>query len=208
MLVVYSQSRSFEAHIGTVVDGDVTFRSTLSPAITRAGSVYLVHGPSFSREMPGWLETNCAKGAVIAIAVDNPQIEDLLTYTRIGVKAYFNSYMAAPYYTQMLRLLESGQSWFPPTLITQVFDLARYAVNNSSDMNLVNSLTKRELEVALAVAAGKSNRLIATDCNISERTVKSHLTHIFKKLELSDRVALVIYMNQYGSHKAESSSAG
>lgn len=180
MLVVYSQSRSFESHIDTVVDGDVTCRSTLSPAIAGAGSVYLVHAPSFTREMPAWLEASCAKGAVIAIAADSPQVEDLLTYTRTGVKAYFNAYMAAPYYSQMLRLLENGQSWFPPALMTQVFDLARSAVTDSSDTSLINSLTKRELEVALAVAAGKSNRLIANDCNISERTVKSHLTHIFK----------------------------
>jgi DNA-binding CsgD family transcriptional regulator len=46
------------------------------------------------------------------------------------------------------------------------------------------------------VAEGKNNKLIADQCNISERTVKSHLTHIFKKLDIKDRVSLVVYLNQ------------
>lgn len=198
MLVVYSRSRAFESHINAVVDIDVSYRSTLSPAIASRGSIYLVHAASFPRELDSWLKTSCKKAAVIGIADDSPGVKDLLAYTETGVLAYFNAYMAAPYYSQMLRLLSSGQSWFPPPLVSQVFELARTVTAKSADAARLEQLTKRELEIAFAVAEGKNNRLIADECNIAEPTVKSHLTHIFRKLDVKDRVSLVIYLNQAG----------
>jgi len=207
-LIVYSKSRSFERHIDSVIDGDVTFRSKLAPPGAVAGNVYLLHAQSFTKELPDWLASACAKGAVIGIAVESPQIEDLLAYTQIGVLGYFNAYMSAPNYEQVMRLLNNGQSWYPAPLITQVFDLARTAMPQASGLDPLEMLTKREREIALAVAEGKSNKLIASDCDISERTVKTHLTNLFKKLEVKDRVALVIYLNQFDTLKANRSSAG
>ena len=93
----------------------------------------------------------------------------------------------------MVRLLTNGQSWFPPTLLSKAFDLARAAIPNVVHLE---KLTKREREIALAVAEGKNNKLIADQYNITERTVKSHLTHIFKKLDIKDRVSLVVYIKQ------------
>ena len=196
MLVVYSQSRSFEAHISTVVDGEVNFRSVLSPAVACPGDVYLVHAASFPRELSSWLVSACKSGAVIGIADDSPGIEHMLTYTEAGVHGYFNAYMAPPHYAQMIRLLKNGQSWFPPSLLNQAFDLARTAMPNVIQLE---TLTEREREIALAVAKGMNNKLIADECNITERTVKTHLTHIFKKLDVKDRVSLVVYMNQANS---------
>jgi DNA-binding NarL/FixJ family response regulator len=193
VLIVYSRSRSFEDHINTVVDSEVSFRSMLSPAVACPGDVYLVHAASFSRELASWLVNTCRTGAVVGIADDNPGIENMLTYTEMGVHGYFNGYMAAPHYDQMLRLLKNGQSWFPPALLSQAFGLARAAMPNVIQLE---RLTEREREIALAVAKGKNNKLIADECNITERTVKSHLTHIFKKLDIKDRVSLVVYLNQ------------
>ncbi len=195
MLVVYSHSSSFEDHVRLLVNGEVTIRSALSPAVACAGCVYVVHAPSFTREIPGWLEKTCKSGAVVAIADDTPGVESMLRFTRVGVNAYFNSYMAAPHYTQMIRLLTSGHSWFPPALLSQAFELARTAI---PDEVRLEKLTERERQIALAVAEGKNNKLIADECNITERTVKSHLTHIFKKLDIKDRVSLVVYLKQAG----------
>lgn len=193
MLVAYSRSRSFEDHINTVVDNEFSIRPMLSPAVAVPGDVYIVHATSFPREIAPWLEDACKSGAVIGVADDNPGIEKMLAYTEVGVHAYFNAYMAAPHYAQMVRLLTNGQSWFPPALLKHVFDLARASIPNVVNLE---KLTEREREIALAVAEGKNNKLIADQCNITERTVKSHLTHIFKKLDIKDRVSLVVYLNQ------------
>lgn len=52
-------------------------------------------------------------------------------------------------------------------------------------------LSDREAQVAELVAAGMSNRLIAEELFVSERTVHSHLSHIFTKLDLTSRTQLV-----------------
>jgi len=202
-LIVYSKSASFEKHIGSVIDGGVTFRSVLSPPLAAPGIVYLIYAASFVKELPAWLDVASQKGAVVAVLDENPQVSKLLAFTEAGVSAYCNAYMSAPLYEQLVRLLSNGQSWFPPEILGEVFELARSAAkapNTASDP--LELLTRREREVALAVAEGKSNKLIAKECGISERTVKSHLTHIFKKLDIKDRVALIIYLNQFDSIKA------
>ena len=56
----------------------------------------------------------------------------------------------------------------------------------------LTQLTARELSVAEMVASGSNNREIASDLEITERTVKAHLTAIFEKLGVRDRVQLAI----------------
>jgi len=207
-LVVYSRSSSFEDHLNTIIEGEVQFRNKLTPPVAAEGNVYLVHQSSFSKDLPNWLESACQRGAVIGVADEKPQLASLLAHTQAGVYAYFNAYMSSAQYAQLLRLLGNGQSWFPPGLVNEAFDLARTAIKVSDEQDPLERLTKREREVALAVSEGKSNKLIASECDISERTVKTHLTHIFKKLQVKDRVALVIHLGKFDSLKVGHSSTG
>ncbi|MCW8933647.1 MAG: response regulator transcription factor [Gammaproteobacteria bacterium] len=194
-LIVYSKSLSFEAHINSVIDTDISFRHKLSPAIPGKQDIFIVHAASFKRELEKWLNASTKKGAVIAIAADEPELASLLEFTQWGVQGYFNSYMGVANYAQMTRLLANGQSWFPPTLLNQAFEIARSVTQPVSGGDPLEALTKREKQIALAVAEGQSNKLVATNCDITERTVKAHLTQIYKKLQVKDRVALVIYLN-------------
>jgi DNA-binding NarL/FixJ family response regulator len=61
-----------------------------------------------------------------------------------------------------------------------------------ADTEWSGGLTQREREVAVLAANGASNQAIATDCGISERTVKAHLTAVFEKLNLTDRLQLAL----------------
>jgi DNA-binding NarL/FixJ family response regulator len=54
----------------------------------------------------------------------------------------------------------------------------------------------REKDVALAVGKGMNNKRIANDLGISERTVKTHLTRVFEKFHVKDRVALAIILTE------------
>jgi len=60
----------------------------------------------------------------------------------------------------------------------------------------LKTLSSREKEVVVRIRTGESNKQIAEHLFISERTVKAHLSSIFKKLSLSDRLQLVIYLQQ------------
>ena len=59
-------------------------------------------------------------------------------------------------------------------------------------------LTERELEVVALVAQGRSNREIADEFVISEKTVKTHIGHVLAKLGLKDRTQLAIYALKHG----------
>jgi DNA-binding NarL/FixJ family response regulator len=62
----------------------------------------------------------------------------------------------------------------------------------------VPALSKREREVIAILAEGLSNQGIAERLFISETTVRHHLTSIFAKLEVSDRLELLIYAYRHG----------
>jgi DNA-binding NarL/FixJ family response regulator len=61
-----------------------------------------------------------------------------------------------------------------------------------------NGLTERELEIVRLVASGYKNKEVGATLSISERTVKTHLTNIFQKLGVRDRVGLVMYALKHG----------
>ena len=61
------------------------------------------------------------------------------------------------------------------------------------DKDKIDLLTARELEVLIQVANGKFNKEIATSLNISERTVKNHISNIFKKIEVADRTQAAVF---------------
>jgi DNA-binding NarL/FixJ family response regulator len=63
-----------------------------------------------------------------------------------------------------------------------------------------DKLTAREYEVALEVGYGANNKEIAEKLAVSERTVKAHLTSIFEKLALRDRVQLALAVNRLPIH--------
>lgn len=63
--------------------------------------------------------------------------------------------------------------------------------------NSLKTLTLRELDVAKMISTGENNKIIASSLNISERTVKAHLTSIFQKLNVQDRLRLAILFKEY-----------
>lgn len=68
----------------------------------------------------------------------------------------------------------------------------------------INSLSEREKEVVKLIGQGFKNKRISTELCISETTVRHHLTSIYDKLGVSDRLELLVYAHRYGlvtSHK-------
>ena len=100
-----------------------------------------------------------------------------------------------------VQLVLDGDYWVQRRLITEVItELAteRNSTSSSSnfDWTLVDSLTPRELQVARMVHMGSNNKLIARELEISERTVKAHLSAIFRKLDIENRLNLALYFSE------------
>lgn len=78
-------------------------------------------------------------------------------------------------------------------------DLARLArVSRTAEVEAAGGLTTREVQVLALVAAGNSNRAIAAELFLSEKTVERHLSNIFTKLGVGSRTAAAAYAFEHG----------
>jgi DNA-binding NarL/FixJ family response regulator len=103
--------------------------------------------------------------------------------------------------SRAVRMVCEGEFWIQRKLIAKMInDLAREIPqqqdeNEAGDTNL-ETLTPRELEVARMVRMGGNNKMIARELDISERTVKAHLSAIFRKLDIQNRLHLALYLKK------------
>jgi DNA-binding NarL/FixJ family response regulator len=73
------------------------------------------------------------------------------------------------------------------------------AVQVKNDLHLTKKyrITQREIEIIRGILEGKTNKEIGLELDITERTVKSHITNIFNKLVIDNRVQLIILLQEY-----------
>lgn len=199
---VLSKSVSFERHLKQVTGEELALRFVQSPTILCHAAlgqeaIALVHAASYSEQLPQVLQALSSDTRLtIGVAADHPKLEEMLRFTQFSILAYFNSYMAQVHYEHLLDLLKGGQAWFLPGLLNRAFELALQVTEKSTEHDLLDPLTPRECEIAYDVAQGLSNKHIANMRQITESTVKTHLTRIFKKLRIADRTSLAIRLTE------------
>lgn len=126
---------------------------------------------------------------VLILTVHN-EIEYLVRAVDIGVDGYIVKDSGSAELKKAINCILSGESYIQPSLIPA---LNNRLVARDNDKERIDSLTKRELEVLIQVANGMFNKEIATSLNISERTVKNHISNIFKKIEVNDRTQAAVF---------------
>lgn len=116
--------------------------------------------------------------------------EYIMKTLRLGADGYILKDSSADSFIQGVRDVVNGKQYIQP----KIADLANLCSNkDNSDLDRINSLTKREYEVLTLIAEGLNNKDIALKIFISEKTVKNHVSNIFKKLNLNDRVQAAIF---------------
>ncbi|MEV0293089.1 response regulator transcription factor [Nocardia sp. NPDC050710] len=98
-----------------------------------------------------------------------------------------------------VRTVAAGGAWLDPSVTGRVlsaYRTVRPAPVRGGDR--LGELTAREYEVLELIGRGRSNSEIATELGISEVTVKSHVGHIFGKLDLRDRAAAIVFAFDHG----------
>ena len=195
-LIVFTKSDSFKNYIAGLPGLSVDFYSQWA-SFSGTNQDCLVHHSTMGLETEEWVKNQVLhEGRNVGVCSDQPNINDMLQFVKLGAHAYCNSFMRTAHYLQLIRMLSQGQSWFPPEMMVQTFELAHRAVHGRNIELLLKPLTTREKDIASAVSEGLSNKEIASKVSIAEPTVKTHLTNIFKKLQLKDRVELVLYLKQ------------
>jgi two-component system response regulator DegU len=126
---------------------------------------------------------------VLMLTVHN-EVEYLLKAIDIGVDGYILKDSESAELKKAINYVYNGESYIQSSLIPS---LNSRLVNRDMDKEKIESLTKRELEVLIQVANGMFNKEIAVILSISERTVKNHISNIFKKIEVSDRTQAAVF---------------
>lgn len=126
---------------------------------------------------------------VLILTVHN-EVEYLVKAVDIGVNGYIVKDSGSAELKKAINCIMNGENYIQPSLIPA---LNNRLVARDSDKEKISSLTKRELEVLIQVANGMFNKEIATSLDISERTVKNHISNIFKKIDVNDRTQAAVF---------------
>ena len=126
---------------------------------------------------------------VLILTVHN-EVEYLLKAVDIGVDGYLLKDSESSELKKAISAVLDGESYIQSTLVPA---LNSRLVARDVDKEKIESLTKRELEVLIQVANGMFNKEIALALSISERTVKNHISNIFKKIEVADRTQAAVF---------------
>ncbi len=125
-----------------------------------------------------------------------PSESEAFALLSLGVSGYCHLAASPGQLREIAAVVAEGGIWMPPELLRRLVGLSRRVVSPTPrDAAGVESLTEREFAVASLVGGGASNREIAERLALSERTVKSHLSSIFRKMDVRDRVQLALAMN-------------
>lgn len=130
---------------------------------------------------------------------DRPDEEEAISFLKLGIVGYGNTYISSPRLLEALRVITNGGVWLGQKTIQRlIMDTsvkAREDNEKTTPDSTMAKLTKAERQIAEFVARGKSNLEIAADLNITERTVKAHLTSIYAKTETGNRLNLALLIN-------------
>lgn len=134
------------------------------------------------------------KTKVIILTVHN-EIEYLLKAVDIGIDGYVLKDSDAHELIRAVTSVYEGDKFIQPSLIPL---LNSKLIARDLDAERLEQLSKREIEVLKLVAVGMFNKEIGVELGISERTVKNHLSSIFKKIDSSDRTQAAVFAIRNG----------
>lgn len=136
-----------------------------------------------------YIRKNKINVKVIILTVHN-EIEYLINAVDMNVDGYILKDSESEILKNAIFAVCDGENYIQEELIPM---LNSRMINRDIDKERLKSLTKREIEVLKAIAAGLLNKEIATNLGISERTVKNHISNIFKKIDVADRTQAAVF---------------
>ncbi|QSZ27900.1 response regulator transcription factor [Aceticella autotrophica] len=112
--------------------------------------------------------------------------EYLIEAFKIGVEGYVLKDADSDELIKAIRIVKNGGIYIQPSLLN--------VIKNVEKNDFKKDLTKREFEILSLIAKGYTNKDIAENLYLSEKTVKNHVYNIFKKLDVKDRTQAAIYL--------------
>jgi DNA-binding NarL/FixJ family response regulator len=119
--------------------------------------------------------------------------DKLFAALRGGAAGYLLKDVEPSELVRAIRSAHAGQSPLSPAVATRIVEEVAHGGTTAP-----GELTPRELDVLTLIARGRSNKVIARELGVAEKTVKTHVSHILGKLGLSDRTQAALYAVRQG----------
>ncbi len=119
--------------------------------------------------------------------------DKLFAALRAGAAGYLLKDVEPSDLVRAIRSAHAGQSPLSPAIATRVVEEVAHGGSAAP-----GELTPRELDVLTLIARGRSNKVIARELGVAEKTVKTHVSHILGKLGLTDRTQAALYAVREG----------
>src|SRR5699024_10072925 len=122
---------------------------------------------------------------VIIISSENDE-KNITEMIRAGVHGYLLKEMGIHAFIDAIKLVKQGTVYIHPAASDTLVKDYRKLMQEKNEVNVpLHLYTKRECEVLQLLADGQSNRKIAKTLNVSEKTVKNHVSSLFKKMKVN-----------------------
>ena len=155
------------------------------------------------------LKEACSRVRILMLTVSEDE-EDLAAAMHAGADGYLLKTVESDHLCDSIVRIMAGESVISPEMMSKFVAAFRAKIvvpevlAGSPPVALVHqntvldSLSAREREILLLIARGDSNKVIARALDIAETTVKVHIQHIFRKLQLTSRVQVALYAAAQG----------
>ncbi len=159
-------------------------------------------GASGVASLPGLKEA--APAAQVLMLTVSEDENDLASALRAGARGYVLKTIDGDALADAIRRTVAGESVVSPELTGKLVEAFRSSVEGQCEprekaaVDPIDTLSPREREILAHIARGASNKAIARALGIAETTVKIHVQHILRKLDLSSRVQAAVYLIERG----------
>jgi two-component system, NarL family, nitrate/nitrite response regulator NarL len=159
-----------------------------------------------------WLEKTMAEisqkfqMSKIVVLANSPNQGEALAVISKGAVGYCHAYSSASVLNELKTVVTHGGIWLGRDLLQSIIGATKDLVHSPAEdvHQALTLLTPREKVVALQAAKGLSNKEIARVLDITERTVKAHISSSLERLGVKDRLQLALVLNNNPNESAQS----
>ncbi|MBZ0160846.1 response regulator transcription factor [Candidatus Methylomirabilis sp.] len=131
-------------------------------------------------------------GTKVLILADHPGDNFIIKALQCGAKGCLSKTLTRADIIKAIRVTHAGELWAERKMLAQTLESLLQTANAVAPTEAHKTLTKREREIIKWVMQGMTNKEIAVQLEISDKTVKTHLSNIFGKLQISHRLQLLL----------------
>ncbi|HAR46791.1 MAG TPA: hypothetical protein DCS42_07465 [Nitrospiraceae bacterium] len=136
------------------------------------------------------------KTRVVLLLENGLSDEDLITDLKTGIRGYISTVDPPAIMAKALRAVHDGEIWAERRLLEKAISKPMLLPETlQSHIPGLPPLTNREMEILTMLLQGSTNREIAVESSISERTVKTHLYRIYRKLKVKSRTKAIALLS-------------